>query len=170
MMAGWLPHQTDRQRDMGVKSLDVFAEIVPCSFDYLMISALCYLRISCYPGEQAWQSVLWWYRPPAGIGGARRSLQLQTCLPTIGHARSLSTFDMRKILAGNCSSSRAYYWWWDNHQGWFFFSRLTWTVDKFLPRFVRPLFTKLVKIRKLARGRQCAVRKSEVENTKSTFD
>ena len=25
------------------------AEIVPCSFDYLMISALCYLRISCYP-------------------------------------------------------------------------------------------------------------------------
>ena len=73
-------------------------------------------------------------------------------------------------LSGNCSSSRAYYWWWDNHQGWFFFSRLTWTVDKFLPRFVRPLFTKLVKIRKLARGRQCAVRKSEVENTKSTFD
>ena len=49
------------------------AEIVPCSFDYLMISTLCYLRISCYLSGEHDRVCYGGIGPPAGIGGAYNS-------------------------------------------------------------------------------------------------
>ena len=48
----------------------IVPKLSPCSFDYLMISPLCYLRISCYPGEHDRVCYGGIGPPAAGIGGA----------------------------------------------------------------------------------------------------